>query len=153
MYRWTRWHSDFFFFNDSFYFVIFPSVWVVPDGFCMKGVAAEIDMSLRLIDYWGLNLDAESRAVEIEWLTQLDGGFFCFVFCWQVQQLNWMYISSIWNEIQRSYTLYFMYSSNFMVQIDLSSVHKITKWLKFPKYWHDTWAVLKNFIVSWCKTL
>lgn len=41
----------FFFFNDSFYFVIFPSVWVVPDGLCMKGVAAEIDMSLRLIDY------------------------------------------------------------------------------------------------------
>lgn len=26
----------FFFFYDSFYFVIFPSVWVVPDRVCMK---------------------------------------------------------------------------------------------------------------------
>lgn len=60
---------------------------------------------------------------------------------------------SVRKEIQRSCTLYFMYSSNFMLQIDLSSVHEITKWLKFPKYWHDTRAVLKNFIDNWCITL
>lgn len=30
-------YSDFFFY-DPFYFVIFPSVWVVPDRVCMEGL-------------------------------------------------------------------------------------------------------------------
>lgn len=37
-------YSDFFF-NDSFYFVIFPSVWVVPDRVLCEAVSAEIDLS------------------------------------------------------------------------------------------------------------